>query len=497
MLWLSGFFLALATVFAQRILNNITGQIGIFLDRCSVARRRTHCHFSPIFLGAGKRIICMTRIALELIGRAGLGHSFDALDSDETPAYIASVKITLMRMALAVQYILPWASGIGSARFHRFIVTSLAIKTLKHPSHCGRGVGLFCSIGRGEELEDRLKMGSSATHGTVAWADVYRVSASTQIMLHLARGHARESELCLDGSENNEKKSAIEAAQMGGRESTIAKSGFAGALQLKRNRFPSFWPSACSSAAHDLFGSITPSLTRCALPGSSTSESFSSATLSTPNRRSRVVSAQQRRVWLKLLEHPVGIAILSVLDVNGGRALVSGIRGERIPHSAAADSPSSPPLPQDLLQPPARPRNLSKLGSWRVASASVQECEECGAVNGVSTPPRLPAHTSATNPQPPPEQSQGFRQFHLQRVELFRYCTTAPQDDIGNERRCRYFGGNYDLTLEKVVMQSEWWLEGAEGAEVEVVVKGIPDVKNFVGNLCKGPQEIVEEGPRK
>jgi hypothetical protein len=34
-------------------------------------------------------------------------------------------------------------------------------------------------------------------------------------------------------------------------------------------------------------------------------------------------------VWLKLLEHPVGIAILSVLDVNGGRALVSGIRGER------------------------------------------------------------------------------------------------------------------------------------------------------------------------
>jgi hypothetical protein len=31
----------------------------------------------------------MTRI---VIGRAGLGHSFDALDSDETPAYIASVK---------------------------------------------------------------------------------------------------------------------------------------------------------------------------------------------------------------------------------------------------------------------------------------------------------------------------------------------------------------------------------------------------------------------
>ncbi|KAJ7916918.1 hypothetical protein B0H13DRAFT_1870766 [Mycena leptocephala] len=97
--------------------------------------------------------------------------------------------------------------------------------------------------------------------------------------------------------------------------------------------------------------------------------------------------------------------------------------------------------------------------------------------------------------------------------ELFRYCTTAPQDDIGNERRCRYFGGNYDLTLEQPNIEwwaretwkgpaaapevAEWWLEGAEGAEVEALVKGIPDVKNFVANLCNGPKEIVEEGPRK
>ncbi|KAJ7818369.1 hypothetical protein B0H13DRAFT_1922289 [Mycena leptocephala] len=88
--------------------------------------------------------------------------------------------------------------------------------------------------------------------------------------------------------------------------------------------------------------------------------------------------------------------------------------------------------------------------------------------------------------------------------ELFRYCTTAPQDDIGNERRCRYIGGNYDLTLEETWKGpaaapevAEWWLEGAEGAEVEALVKGIPDVKNFVANLCKAPQEIVEEGPRK
>ncbi|KAJ7877455.1 hypothetical protein B0H13DRAFT_1893199 [Mycena leptocephala] len=103
------------------------------------------------------------------------------------------------------------------------------------------------------------------------------------------------------------------------------------------------------------------------------------------------------------------------------------------------------------------------------------------------------------------------REFNCK--ELFRYCTTAPRDDIGNERRCRYFGGNHDLTLELVLREyvlletwkgpaavlevAEWWLEGAEGAEVEALVKGIPDVENFVANLYKGPQEIVEKGPRK
>ncbi|KAJ7920634.1 hypothetical protein B0H13DRAFT_1867363 [Mycena leptocephala] len=134
---------------------------------------------------------------------------------------------------------------------------------------------------------------------------------------------------------------------------------------------------------------------------------------------------------------------------------------------------------------PQVPTHLLRKGpvSWRVASASVQECEECGAVNGVSTPPGLPAHTSATNPQPPPEQSQGFRQLNLIERDL-QYSQI-----VRNAAR--------HLVFRKVVMQSEWWLEGAEGAEVEVVVKGIPDVKNFVANLCKGPQEIVEEGPRK
>jgi hypothetical protein len=34
----------------------------------------------------------MTRTALELVGQAGLGYSFDPLDTDESPPYIQSVK---------------------------------------------------------------------------------------------------------------------------------------------------------------------------------------------------------------------------------------------------------------------------------------------------------------------------------------------------------------------------------------------------------------------
>ncbi|KAJ7826033.1 hypothetical protein B0H13DRAFT_1918350 [Mycena leptocephala] len=92
------------------------------------------------------------------------------------------------------------------------------------------------------------------------------------------------------------------------------------------------------------------------------------------------------------------------------------------------------------------------------------------------------------------------REFNCK--ELFRHCTTASRDDIGNERRCRYFGENHDLTLElvlteyvllerpgkvqllcwkwrrKVVMQSEvlaeFWCAvvvagGAEGAETSAI----------------------------
>ncbi|KAJ7475709.1 cytochrome P450 [Mycena latifolia] len=97
----------------------------------------------PVFLGVGKKlravleskvqrgpqevdlVIWMSRTALELVGQAGLGHSFDPLTSDEVPPYITSVKqatIAQGRITLATQYIFPWAVKIGSPRFRRFIV---------------------------------------------------------------------------------------------------------------------------------------------------------------------------------------------------------------------------------------------------------------------------------------------------------------------------------------------------------------------------------------
>ncbi|KAJ7828877.1 hypothetical protein B0H13DRAFT_1916830 [Mycena leptocephala] len=76
---------------------------------------------------------------------------------------------------------------------------------------------------------------------------------------------------------------------------------------------------------------------------------------------------------------------------------------------------------------------------------------------------------------PPPEQGWGFRQL-LERPGRFQLLCWKWR---------RVFG----------VLQ--WCLKGAEGAEVEALVKGIPDVENFAANLYKGPQELVEEGPRK
>ncbi|KAJ7745984.1 cytochrome P450 [Mycena metata] len=120
----------------------------------SVAHLR---HMVPLFFGVGKRVqavleskvqngpqevdmlLWMTRCALELVGQAGLGHSFDPLVDDTIPPYILSIKkfgITMHRMALAVNYILPWASQIGSPKFQRVIVNMVPWKNL----HTGRDV---------------------------------------------------------------------------------------------------------------------------------------------------------------------------------------------------------------------------------------------------------------------------------------------------------------------------------------------------------------------
>ncbi|KAJ6513338.1 cytochrome P450 [Mycena sanguinolenta] len=100
-------------------------------------------HMVPIFFGVGKRLraalesrvqhgpkefdllLWMSRTALELVGQAGLGYSFDPLETDEIPPYIKSVKqmqVTMHKMALSARYLLPLVAEIGSARFRRFIV---------------------------------------------------------------------------------------------------------------------------------------------------------------------------------------------------------------------------------------------------------------------------------------------------------------------------------------------------------------------------------------
>ncbi|KAJ7674202.1 cytochrome P450 [Mycena rosella] len=110
-------------------------------------------HMVPVFSSVGKKLravleskaqngpqeLWMSRTALELVGQAGLGYSFDPLTDDEVPPYITSVKqlqITLIRMALALQYILPWAVRIGSPRFRRFIVNIFPWRDL----HAGRDI---------------------------------------------------------------------------------------------------------------------------------------------------------------------------------------------------------------------------------------------------------------------------------------------------------------------------------------------------------------------
>ncbi|KAJ7727343.1 cytochrome P450 [Mycena olivaceomarginata] len=78
-------------------------------------------------------LLWMTRTALELIGQAGLGHSFDSLDTDEIPPYITSVKklqVTVHKMALGMKYILPWVTKLGTPNFRRLIVNIFPWQTL-------------------------------------------------------------------------------------------------------------------------------------------------------------------------------------------------------------------------------------------------------------------------------------------------------------------------------------------------------------------------------
>ncbi|KIK57096.1 hypothetical protein GYMLUDRAFT_773407 [Collybiopsis luxurians FD-317 M1] len=73
----------------------------------------------------------MARAALELIGQAGMGYSFDPLTSEEaTHPYTKIIKQlmpTIMRMQFWFLVVLPLVSGIGSPSFRRFVVNLLAL----------------------------------------------------------------------------------------------------------------------------------------------------------------------------------------------------------------------------------------------------------------------------------------------------------------------------------------------------------------------------------
>ncbi|KIK57094.1 hypothetical protein GYMLUDRAFT_46720 [Collybiopsis luxurians FD-317 M1] len=73
----------------------------------------------------------MSRAALELIGQAGMGYSFDPLTSEEaTHPYTKIVKNllpTVMRMQFWFFIVLPLVSGIGSPSLRRFAVNILAL----------------------------------------------------------------------------------------------------------------------------------------------------------------------------------------------------------------------------------------------------------------------------------------------------------------------------------------------------------------------------------
>ncbi|KAK7039115.1 hypothetical protein VNI00_010300 [Paramarasmius palmivorus] len=71
----------------------------------------------------------MGRTALELIGQAGLGYSFDDLEDgdqlrqDPFANAIKALVPNFIRIAWAMVLILPWASRIGTSRFRQFVCT--------------------------------------------------------------------------------------------------------------------------------------------------------------------------------------------------------------------------------------------------------------------------------------------------------------------------------------------------------------------------------------
>ncbi|KAJ6612274.1 cytochrome P450 [Mycena sp. CBHHK59/15] len=84
-------------------------------------------------------LLWMSRTALELVGQAGLGHSFDPLVDDSVPPYLLSAKglmSTLFKLAMPRNYILPSVINLGPAKLRRLIVNILPWKAL----HEGRDI---------------------------------------------------------------------------------------------------------------------------------------------------------------------------------------------------------------------------------------------------------------------------------------------------------------------------------------------------------------------
>ncbi|KAK7452176.1 hypothetical protein VKT23_012279 [Stygiomarasmius scandens] len=70
----------------------------------------------------------MSRTALELVGQAGLGYSFDTLEDDAAAhPYTGVLKqlfTTLGEMWTARNYLIPWAAKVGSPKFRRWMLNS-------------------------------------------------------------------------------------------------------------------------------------------------------------------------------------------------------------------------------------------------------------------------------------------------------------------------------------------------------------------------------------